>query len=154
MKLTKIDFYSGAFLSFLLNKGIEPELFEGKNDKNRRIYDFSTNMGNYRVYVKYSEKSSSTSKYEKSHIWNFKFTENQIDELKDIQTIERELYFAFICGHEKLNQSKIMVKLIKHHRNFNLCGTARGVKKNGKDNIIKVSVNNTEELFGLIEGAA
>lgn len=51
-----------AFLSFLLNNGIVPALFEERVDINRKIYDFSTNKGDFRVYVKCTQSSSSENK--------------------------------------------------------------------------------------------
>ena len=109
MRLTKEDFYCGAFLSMLLNNGIDPALFEKKEDSNRKIYDFDTNKGSFRVYVKSSETPYSESDYKSSSTWNFPLTENQIDELKNIRDNSRQLYFVFICGREKLNHSRIAV---------------------------------------------
>ncbi len=84
MRVAKEDFYCGAFLSLLLNNGIDPALFDKVDDSSRKIYDFDTNKGSFRVYVKTTEAPSSENSYRSSAIWNFPFTDNQIDELKDI----------------------------------------------------------------------
>lgn len=173
MNLTKEDFYCGAFLSFLLNKGIHPTLFEGRTDINRKIYDFSTNEGDFRTYIKCTEKPSSESQSKDSNIWNFPFTESQIDEIKNIEADNRNLYFVFVCGNSSLNKSKIAViykdkifkcidlnredkyksqsikiRFIKHHRNFDVYGTAWSDKLKERDNTLKVSIKNIEEIFG------
>lgn len=56
MNLVKEDFYCGTFLSYLLNNNIVPALFDEKEDFNRKIYDFITNTGSYRTYVKSSDR--------------------------------------------------------------------------------------------------
>lgn len=149
-----------------------PALFEERIDRNRKIYDFTTNEGDFRVYVKFSEKPSSESEYKSSCIWNFPFTESQMDEIKNIDINDRKLYFIFICGKKSLNKSKIAIiskdvvtkcidlkriekyknqgikiRLIKKHWNFDIYGTARADQINGKDNTIKVRINNIDELF-------
>lgn len=45
-KLKVSDFYYGAVLSLLFNKGINPALVEG--DSNRQVYDISTDKGDFR----------------------------------------------------------------------------------------------------------
>ena len=174
MNLFKDDFYCGAFLSYLLNNKIVPALFEDKNDQNRKIYDFVTDTGDYRVYVKSSEKPSSNSRNDTCNIWTFPFTDIQIDEIRElnINTKEKEFLFVFICGQFKLCSSKIAVipsesvfqcidtkrqdkykkqnikiRLKKSHWDFDIYGTARDDKKNGEDNTIKVRANSLDELF-------
>lgn len=173
MNITREDFYCGAFLSFLLNNGITPALFEERVDINRKIYDFKINKGDFRVYVKCSENPSSESDLKSSSIWNFPFTEGQIDEIKYIESVNRKLYFVFVCGRSSLNKSRIAVipediisqcidvnrtdkyksqsvkiRIIKGHREFDVYGTARSDKLNAKDNTLKVRVKNIDELFG------
>ncbi|NME99232.1 hypothetical protein [Aneurinibacillus aneurinilyticus] len=172
MNLAKEDFYCGAFLSFLLNNKIVPALFEERVNSSRKIYDFTTDKGGFRVYVKGSEKPSSESQLKKSSIWNFPFTEKQIDEIKGIESEEKQMYFAFVCGKIPLNKSRIAVipadilfqcididrsdkyksqsvkiKLVKGCWDFEVYGTARADRINGLDNTLKVRVKNIDELF-------
>lgn len=172
VNITKEDFYCGAFLSFLLNNGIVPALFDKRNDRNRKIYDFSTDKGDYRVYVKYSESPSSENTWKDSAIWNFPLTDSQIDEIKNIDVEDRELYFVFVCGNIKLNKSRIAVikkddifncidlsrddkyklqnikiRLVKGHRDFDVYGTNRSDKLGEKDNTIKSRVKNIDIFF-------
>ena len=173
MGLTREDFFCGAFLSYLLNNGIVPALFEERIDPNRKIYDFTTDKGDFRVYVKFSENPASKSDQKNSSIWNFPFTENQIDELKSVKPEGRQMYFAFVCGRTALNKSQIAIipegiifqcididrnnkykgqcikiKLVKGHWDFDVYGTARSDKVAGLDNTLKVRVKNIDELLG------
>ena len=49
--LKEADFYYGAVLSTLINRGICPALVE--SGKDRQIYDFVTNKKEFRLFVKY-----------------------------------------------------------------------------------------------------
>lgn len=177
--IKKEDFYCGAFLSVLLNNRIVPALFEERIDANRKIYDFTTDKGDFRIYIKYAEKPSSKSKIKDSFIWNFSFTENQIDEINAINSEGRNLYFIFICGRKSFNKSRIAVvpkdivfqcidlnredkyksqevkiRHIKGHWNFDVYGTARSDKVKGKDNTLKVRIKNIDDVFGKQEELA
>lgn len=147
--------------------------FEERTDANRKIYKFTTNKDDFIVYVKYTESPSSESKTKGSTIWNFPFTEIQLDEIKDIKTAEnRKLYFIFVCGKTSLNRSRIAVvskdiifqcidlnredkyksqsikiRLLKGHWNFDVYGTARADKLEGKDNTFKVRIKNINDLL-------
>ncbi|MBY0116509.1 hypothetical protein NST33_25005 [Paenibacillus sp. FSL L8-0435] len=172
MKLTQEDFYCGAFLSYLLNNGIVPALFEDRAALNRKVYDFTTDKGDFRVYVKSSENPASKSDMKNSSIWNFPFTDAQIDELRTLYVTNKQLYFAFVCGQSELKNSKIAVipadialrcidihrerkyktqsikiKYVKGEWDFSVYGTARDDKSNGQDTSFKVRVKNIDKLF-------
>lgn len=50
-KFKVADFYYGAVLSILFNRGIAPALVESNND--RQVYDFATDNGDFRLFIKY-----------------------------------------------------------------------------------------------------
>lgn len=108
-----------------------------------------------------------------SYIWNFPFTDSQIDEIENMENNYRDLYFIFVCGRKSLNKSRIAVvpknvifqcvdfkriqkyksqsikiRLIKGHWDFNIYGTARADKINGHNNTLKVRTNSIDEFFG------
>ena len=174
MNLTKDDFYCGAFLSCLLNNGIVPALFDIREDNSRKIFDFATDTGDFRIYVKSSDSPSSTNKKNRSAIWSFPFTQMQIDEINNICFGNRKLYFAFICGDEKLNKSKIAIatdevifkcidtnryekykqqsikiRFIKGHWDYDFYGTALSDMQNGEDTTLKVRINEMDDVFKL-----
>lgn len=107
MKVTCQDFYCGAFLSILLNNNISPTLFDNQKDLNRRIYDFTTDNGDYRVYVKHTVNNVNDN--DENPRWNFVFTKAQIDEIQRLHTEKKILRFVFVCGREKLQDSIIAV---------------------------------------------
>lgn len=173
MKITKEDFYCGAFLSFLLNNGIKPALFEEGVVDNRKIYDFTTDKDDFRVYVKFSEKPASKSEIKGSCIWNFPFTDRQLQEIKNLHIDKRKIYFVFICGSMPFNETKIAtvsyedvlqcielnpldkyksqgikIRLQKNGRSFQVYGTLRSDKINQIDNTLKIPTTYTDSLFG------
>ena len=172
MKLTQEDFYCGAFLSYLLYNGIRPALFEDRIDPTRRVYDFTTDKGDFRVYVKSTKGPVSENSTKQSLLWSFPFTEGQIDEIKSLGKSSRQLYFVFICGQPKLNESRIAVvpadkifqcidlnrenrykpqsvkiRLIKGEWSFRIYGTARNEITDGRDSSLKERVSNIDDLF-------
>lgn len=172
MKIAKEDFYCGAFLSFLLNNGIKPALFEEGIVDNRKIYDFTTDKDDFRVYVKFTEKPSSKSDSKGTNIWNFPFTDKQVEEIKNLPCDNRQVYFVFICGNLILNETKIAVvsyadvlqcidinridkyksqsikvKLGKGGHNFQVYGTARADQLHSLDNTLKIPTTNIDTLF-------
>lgn len=56
--LKEADFYYGAVLSTLINRGICPALVE--SGKDRQIYDFMTNKKEFRLFVKYRSRPLNT----------------------------------------------------------------------------------------------
>ena len=56
--LKEADFYYGAVLSTLINRGICPALVE--SGKDRQIYDFVTNKKEFRLFVKYRSRPINT----------------------------------------------------------------------------------------------
>jgi len=173
MDLRKEDFYSGAFLSYVMNNGVKPALFEGRNASGRKVYDFTTNAGDFRVYVKYISKPTSPSKKNEKKIWSFSYTEDQVDELNEIMNTNRDFLFCCICGEEELHKSKMVlvdrktattcidlyrgnkyktqslkVRYVKGHWDFDIYGTARNDKLDNKDSTIKIRANNIDEIFG------
>lgn len=61
MSVLKVsDFYYGAVLSKLLSDKITPALIEGGVD--RQIYEFTTDLGDFRLFLKYRSKEINTKK--------------------------------------------------------------------------------------------
>lgn len=76
--LKEADFYYGAVLSTLINRGICPALVE--SGKDRQIYDFVTNKKEFRLFVKYRSKPINTKTPEYSS-WQFHFSDDGKREL-------------------------------------------------------------------------
>ncbi|OWZ84101.1 hypothetical protein [Natranaerobius trueperi] len=103
----KSDHYYGVLLSVLINNEFSPVMIEA-GDK-RKIYGVFTNKGGeYQIYSKFLSGPSSNSK--DSSTWKFAFSENEINEIKDIESTEdlgKETIFAFICSQKKMNGTEL-----------------------------------------------
>lgn len=105
MQIGKTDLYCGAFLSYLLKYSVSPTLFEEK--EKGRVYEFSNNKDDYRVYVKYSTKPIERKTTQK---WDFSFTRDEIFYLEnDFFTTKKIVLLVLICKTKtgKLNFATI-----------------------------------------------
>ena len=100
------DFYYGAILSHCFNQGICPLLIEGKGKKNRRLYDCTTNEGDFKLFAKYRSAPNKSEK-EGYNSWQFSFSDKDIAELTQFKDEEGELSLGLVCGKESLCDSEI-----------------------------------------------
>ena len=143
------DFYYGAVLSALFNKGYAPSLIENESD--RQVYDVTTNDGNYRIFMKYRSRAREGENNYKS--WQFLFDDDWRSIERDIQE-GLNLHIILLCGCQELNKSEIavltgdeMLKIFdmkkysitigrkKHEHNFRI--SVGG----GRDNAMRISTN-------------
>ncbi len=104
-KLYEYDFYYGAALSHLFNKKIDPALVEDGAD--RQVYDFTTDKGNFRLFLKY--RSEPTTKTESYNSWQFGFSKSEIKELNDYIKLDKQIVIGLICGQEPKNESQFAI---------------------------------------------
>jgi len=90
----KIDYFCGAFLSYLISNGISPALFEA--GEKSKIVKFSTNLGDYKVYIKYSTICKFSDR-KSTRKWDVLFTKKEMDILKDFLEQNRKHYFVLVC---------------------------------------------------------
>lgn len=102
-KLKESDFYYGAILSMLLNNGICPMLIEGGD--NRRVYEFTTNKKNFRLFLKYRSSPLNTKK-EDYWSWQFIFSDGDMDYIRECLNSENLFVIGLVCGVEGLNNSE------------------------------------------------
>ena len=155
-KIKVADFYYGAVLSMLFSHGIKPALIENGTD--RRIFDFTTDKTNFRLYVKYRAKKTDTKKNGYSS-WVFTITEDKAI-LQSYLDKNINVILALVCGEENLAESQlavldteqikrildsgkttINVTVNKGERSFRI-----PMERNREDGI-KVKCNRFEELF-------
>ncbi len=163
--ICKADFYYGAFLSVLINNGINPAIVE-LGDK-RNIYELTTDNGAYKVYTKYVVNSKP-----KDKLWNVIITEKESDEISRFMDINDNVLFVVICAHKQLINNNTEIAILKTdelkacidldcniNKNFRLSirkkkhspylsvyGTHRADKVDGRDNAIKISRQRILEL--------
>ena len=104
--LKEADFYYGAVLSTLINKGICPALIE--KGKDRQIYSFTTNKKDFLLFLKYRSKPIDT-KTPNYTSWQFCFSDDDISELTQFISSAKHLSVGLVCGNEKLSTSEYAV---------------------------------------------
>lgn len=105
-KLKEFDFFYGAVLSTLLNKGICPMLVEGNDD--RRIYDLTTDKGDFRLFLKYRSLPNQTKK-DGYLSWQFSLSPDDKNELMRFSASSKLLSLGLICGNNDMNKSEYAV---------------------------------------------
>ena len=166
-KINKIDFYCGAFLSFLVSNGVEPTLFEA-GDKSR-ILEFLLKQTKYKAFLKYSSKNNSSVKQGKNvSRWDVGFSPKECETLEQFGEPSKNVIIVFVCtdkdmketeiavlpyedacrcmglGQDTVNkQRKISVQYIQGARKFRCYGTGLS-----SDNAVETP-HNYEKVFGL-----
>lgn len=162
--ICKADFYYGAFLSVLINNGINPAIVE--NGPKRNIYAITTDKGDYKIYTKYV-----VNKNQKDTLWNIIFSTGEIQEINEL--IDKDnIIFVFICAFKKVKNNnteiallsvddvrkcidlsctvnsrlRISIRKVKHSPNLWVYGTHRECKIGGSDNTIKIPRKRILEL--------
>ncbi len=106
MRLKMADFYYGAVLSSLFNAGIRPALIEG--GESRRVYEFTTDQGDFRLFVKYRSNPLDNTKVNYTS-WQFVFSDDEVKELRKYVEDKKHLSVALVCGCEHMRLSELAV---------------------------------------------
>lgn len=110
--INKLDYFVGAFVSYVVSKEVAPALFDGTDDS--KIVAFATNSDEYTVYLKYSTAVKTT--FPKGKItrkWNIFFTNKDMDILVKNRNNANTTYVVLICAEPNLRQTEICVIDIK-----------------------------------------
>jgi hypothetical protein len=150
-KFKVADFYYGAVLSMLFNRGISPALVESNNE--RQVYDFTTDNVDFRVFIKYRAQGR-IGKNGDYRSWQFVFTAEDITKISEYLGEERNLLLALVCGEEKLDDSELAVinseeikQCLENGKTSITISRAKGEKAfrislgGGRDNPIKIPSN-------------
>ena len=166
-KINKIDFYCGAFLSFLVSNGVEPTLFE-VGDKSR-ILEFLLKQTKYKAFLKYSAKKRSAVKQGKTvYRWDIGFSQKECEMLEQFDDPNRNVVIVCVCtdpdmketdfavlsyedarkcmglGEDRTNeQRRISVQYVKGSSKLRCYGTGLS-----SDNAVETP-HNYEKVFGL-----
>ncbi|WP_340673624.1 hypothetical protein [Brevibacillus agri] len=156
--LRKADFYYGSLLSCFVNRGLAPAIIEP--GESRRIYKLATNDGDFRIYAKYVSASLPRQKND-VRLWQFIFSPEEVEYIREYKEIKTTLYFALICGQERMQDSeiailsldqvkdcldvhygresyRITIKREKGTHGLKVWGTGRADLLDGKDNTIRI----------------
>jgi hypothetical protein len=115
-RINKIDYFIGVFLTTILNSsnGV-PALFDA-TDNSKKI-EFTTDIGEYNVYIKYSTKLKKTKKNIKGKMknkvyCNVSFSDNDFNFLKnDFYKTGNQNLVCLVCTNDKLNETYMAVIL-------------------------------------------
>lgn len=112
-KFKVADFYYGAVLSMLFNRGIAPALVESNND--RQVYDFATDNGDFRLFIKYRAlgRKGKNPDYKS---WQFILTDDDLNKIYEYMEENGNLLLALVCGDENLNKSELAIMNIEEIR--------------------------------------
>jgi hypothetical protein len=150
-KFKVADFYYGAVLSMLFNRGIAPALVESNND--RQVYDFTINNGDFRLFMKYRALGRK-GKNPDYRSWQFIFTDDDLNKIYEYIGERRNLLLALVCGDATLNKSELAIvnseeikKCLGSDKNSFTISRIKGEKAfrisigGGRDNSIKIPSN-------------
>ena len=121
-KFKESDFYYGSVLSMMFSHNITPVLIENNND--RQVYDYTTNKGEFRAYIKYRTSKKKVKK-DNYYSWDFNFA-NDRDEIKKYIEEGKNIVLFLVCGASNLNESELAVL--------------------SKDDILKIFDNNKKSI--------
>lgn len=108
-RINKVDFFCGAFLSYLITNGIEPTLFDA-GDKSK-VVKFTLRNTDYNAYVKYVSTSSKGKISGKEHtLWSINFSDAENDFINTrFEDCCRENIVVLVCGNENLRDTCLAV---------------------------------------------
>lgn len=106
-RVNKIDFYCGAFLSYIISNGAnEPTLFEDSEKSSKRL-KFSLRNKDYKAYLKYvCTPKTPTLKGKTYTKWDVIFTESERDYLTNSFAEEdRENIVILVCANKEFKDT-------------------------------------------------
>lgn len=107
-KINKIDYFCGAFLSYLVSNGVEPTLFEA-GDKSK-ILEFLIKDVTYKAFLKYSTKKNAVIKQGKNQDrWDIVFSPNESKLMETFNEANKKVIIVCICTDDELNDADIAV---------------------------------------------
>lgn len=107
-KINKVDYFCGAFLSYLISNGVEPTLFEA--GEKSKVVEFMIRDSVYKIFFKYSTKKKTITKQSKAYdTWNVVFAEKELNLLETFGESSKKVAVVCICTDEKLKDADIAV---------------------------------------------
>ena len=114
-KINKVDYFCGAFLSYLISNKVEPTLFEA-GDKSK-IVEFTIRATTYKVFLKYSTKKKTVKKQGKIFDrWEIVFAPNEILQIENFAEPSKKVAVICICTDEKLHGRNLTGESPEHAR--------------------------------------
>lgn len=108
-RINKIDYYCGAFISYLISNKVEPTLFDAV-DKSK-VINFTQKNADYNAYLKYVStcKDSKVAGKEQT-LWNVNFSEAENAYIRTkFKQDNRENIVVLICAKPTLQETCIAI---------------------------------------------
>lgn len=104
-KVNKVDFYCGAFLSYLISNGVEPTLFDVT--ENSKVIEFTVGKSDYKAYIKYvSTERKNTKGGKKFSNWSVIFSEKEKSfVLNDFEQKNKVNIVVLVCTNKNLKDT-------------------------------------------------
>lgn len=104
-RINKVDFFCGAFLTYLITNGVEPTLFEATEKS--KIVQFSLRDKDYNVYLKYVSTTKQSVQAGKVYTkWDVIFTKAEKSILdKSFNEQGKENLVILVCTNESLKDT-------------------------------------------------
>lgn len=108
-KINKVDFYCGAFLSYLITNKVEPTLFN--TTEKSKVVQFLLRNTDYNVYVKYVSTSKISTKKGKQYTkWDINFQKNERDYLlNDFCIANKKNIVVLVCANQDFKDTYFAV---------------------------------------------
>ncbi|MDF2906041.1 MAG: hypothetical protein K0R34_1362 [Herbinix sp.] len=104
-RFKEADFYYGSVLSILFSNHITPVLIENNSD--RQVYDYTTNKGNFRAFIKYRTTKKMV-KQNDYNCWDFNIA-NDCVEIKQYFESGYNVIMFLVCGTTELKESELAI---------------------------------------------
>jgi len=108
-RINKIDYFCGAFLSYLISNNVEPTLFDAV-DKSK-IVNFTQKNTDYNAYLKYVSTCAERKVAGKEHtLWSVHFSEAENDYIRSkFKKDDRENIVVLVCAKPNLKETCVAV---------------------------------------------
>lgn len=101
-KVNKSDHYYGAFLAKVVNQVDKLALIDsGSNRGVYKVYTDNIDKQGCYIYIKYATNKKG------DNLWNFNFSKDNLDEIKEYIKNGANIKFAFICSFRSLLDTEI-----------------------------------------------
>lgn len=107
-RINKVDYFCGAFLSFLISNKIEPTLFEAGD--NSKIVEFFIRDKAYKIFFKYSTKLRKTKVSGKEYSnWDIIFSTNEEKIIQSFDDKNKMVAVVCVCTDEDFKNTTIAI---------------------------------------------
>ena len=116
-RVNKIDFFCGAFLSYIISNGVkEPTLFEASEKS--KVINFSLRNKDYNAYLKYVSKPRLSRQSGKNYTqWDVTFTDKEKAFIENsFEASDKENIVVLVCAYENFRDTYFAILNLEEAR--------------------------------------